>query len=160
SRRRLVAWAASGALRCAGGVGRSQPAVPRRVRAAAASGSGGGRADCACAVAPCQRHHAAARALAVVANRSIVHRVRRCTMQKSVTRLACARRIWLAAMICVLAGPAAPVTAQEPLKIRLGTLAPKGSMYHRALQEMGEKWRQAQGAGSTFTVYTDGTQGG
>ena len=42
--------------------------------------------------------------------------------------------------------------AQEQVKIRLGTLAPKGSSYHRALQEMGEKWRQAQGAGSTFTV--------
>jgi TRAP-type C4-dicarboxylate transport system substrate-binding protein len=50
--------------------------------------------------------------------------------------------------------------ADEPVKIRVGTIAPKGSIYHRALQEMGEKWRQAQGAGSTFTVFTDGTQGG
>lgn len=50
--------------------------------------------------------------------------------------------------------------AQEPVKIRVGTLAPKGSTYHRALQEMGEKWRQAQGGGSSFTVFTDGTQGG
>jgi TRAP-type C4-dicarboxylate transport system substrate-binding protein len=52
------------------------------------------------------------------------------------------------------------VWAQDNVKIRLATLAPKGSTYHRALQEMGEKWRQAQGAGSTFTIYTDGTQGG
>lgn len=50
--------------------------------------------------------------------------------------------------------------AQEPVKIRLGTLAPKGSTYHRALQEMAEKWRQVQGAGSAFTIFTDGTQGG
>ncbi len=65
--------------------------------------------------------------------------------------------LWsLAALL--LAAPLA--RAQEVVKIRLATLAPKGSTYHRALQEMGEKWRQAQGAGSAFTVYTDGTQGG
>jgi TRAP-type C4-dicarboxylate transport system substrate-binding protein len=64
---------------------------------------------------------------------------------------------WLLAAL-LLAAP--PVYAQQAVKIRLATLAPKGSTYHRALQEMGEKWRQAQGAGSTFTIYTDGTQGG
>lgn len=64
---------------------------------------------------------------------------------------------WLLAAL-LLAAP--QVRAQEAVKIRLATLAPKGSTYHRALQEMGEKWRHAQGAGSTFTVYTDGTQGG
>jgi TRAP-type C4-dicarboxylate transport system substrate-binding protein len=50
--------------------------------------------------------------------------------------------------------------AEESVRIRLGTLAPKGSSYHRALQEMGEKWRKAQGGTATFTVFTDGTQGG
>ena len=53
-----------------------------------------------------------------------------------------------------------PTGAEEPIRIRLGTLAPKGSSYHRALQEMGEKWKQAEGGGSSFTVFTDGTQGG
>jgi TRAP-type C4-dicarboxylate transport system substrate-binding protein len=64
---------------------------------------------------------------------------------------------WVLAAL-LLAAP--PVYAQQAVKIRLATLAPKGSTNHRALQEMGEKWRQAQGAGSTFTIYTDGTQGG
>ena len=50
--------------------------------------------------------------------------------------------------------------AEEPVRIRLGTIAPKGSSYHRALQEMGEKWRKTQGGTATFTVFTDGTQGG
>jgi TRAP-type transport system periplasmic protein len=50
--------------------------------------------------------------------------------------------------------------ADEVVKVRLGTLAPKGSTYHRALQEMGDKWRQAQGGGASFIIYTDGTQGG
>jgi TRAP-type C4-dicarboxylate transport system substrate-binding protein len=50
--------------------------------------------------------------------------------------------------------------AQEAVKIRLGTLAPRGTSWHRSLLEMGEKWRAAQGGGASFTVYGDGTQGG
>lgn len=50
--------------------------------------------------------------------------------------------------------------AADAVRIRLGTLAPKGSSYHRALQEMGERWRKAQGGGATFTIFADGTQGG
>jgi TRAP-type C4-dicarboxylate transport system substrate-binding protein len=52
------------------------------------------------------------------------------------------------------------VQAQDPAKIRLGTLAPRGTSWHRSLLEMGEKWRAAQGAGAAFIVYTDGSQGG
>jgi TRAP-type C4-dicarboxylate transport system substrate-binding protein len=48
----------------------------------------------------------------------------------------------------------------DEVKIRLGTLAPRGTSWHRALLEMGEKWRAGQGAGATFIVYTDGSQGG
>jgi TRAP-type C4-dicarboxylate transport system substrate-binding protein len=50
-------------------------------------------------------------------------------------------------------------TAQDVVRIRLGTLAPRGTTWHRALLEMGEKWRAGQGAGATFIVYTDGSQG-
>ena len=49
--------------------------------------------------------------------------------------------------------------AQDAVRIRLGTLAPRGTTWHRALLEMGEKWRAGQGAGATFIVYTDGSQG-
>jgi TRAP-type C4-dicarboxylate transport system substrate-binding protein len=60
---------------------------------------------------------------------------------------------------CALGGlPAA--LAQEAVRIRLGTLVPKGSSYHRAMQEMAERWKKAQGGAGTFTIYTDGTQGG
>jgi TRAP-type transport system periplasmic protein len=52
------------------------------------------------------------------------------------------------------------VEAQEPLKIRLGTLAPRGTSWHRSLLEMGERWRAAQGAGAEFIVYGGGSQGG
>jgi TRAP-type C4-dicarboxylate transport system substrate-binding protein len=48
----------------------------------------------------------------------------------------------------------------EPVKIRLGALAPRGTAWHRALLEMGEKWRAAEGAGAEFVVYGGGSQGG
>ncbi len=51
-------------------------------------------------------------------------------------------------------------TEQDPIQIRLGTLAQKGTSWHKSLLEIGERWRKAQGGGASFTVYTDGSQGG
>ena len=47
----------------------------------------------------------------------------------------------------------------EPVKVRLGTLAPKGSSYTKHLQAMGDQWRQAPGGGVQLTIYPDGTMG-
>lgn len=44
-------------------------------------------------------------------------------------------------------------------QLRIGTLAPKNSLYHRQLLEVGEAWRNAQGGGKVL-VYPDGSQGG
>jgi TRAP-type C4-dicarboxylate transport system substrate-binding protein len=46
-----------------------------------------------------------------------------------------------------------------PAKVKLGTLAPKGSSYTKHLQAMGEQWRSAPGGGALLTIYPDGTQG-
>lgn len=73
---------------------------------------------------------------------------------------ACNRKLLTVVFASLLAAGAGGSAAQDAVKVRLATLVPKGSTYHKALQEMGEKWRKAQGAGSTFTIYTDGTQGG
>ena len=43
--------------------------------------------------------------------------------------------------------------------LRVGTLAPKNSLYHQQLLEMGESWKKAQGGGK-YLVYPDGSQGG
>jgi TRAP-type C4-dicarboxylate transport system substrate-binding protein len=56
----------------------------------------------------------------------------------------------------LLAG-AMPAAAQA--KVKLGTLVPRGTSYHRILQAMGEQWRQAPGGGVRLTIYTDGTMG-
>ena len=54
----------------------------------------------------------------------------------------------------------ARAAAIKPHKIRMATLAPKGSSFHQSLQMMGQKWRQAPGGGAALTIYTDGTMGG
>jgi TRAP-type C4-dicarboxylate transport system substrate-binding protein len=49
--------------------------------------------------------------------------------------------------------------AADPLKVRLATLAPKGSSYTKHLQAMGDLWRKAPGGGVALTLYPDGTMG-
>src|SRR5438105_4839122 len=49
--------------------------------------------------------------------------------------------------------------AAAPAKIRLATLAPKGSSYTKRLQVMSEAWRAAPGGGALLTIYPDGTMG-
>jgi len=49
--------------------------------------------------------------------------------------------------------------ASGPVKVRLGTLAPRGSSYAKHLLAMGEQWRQAPGGGVLLTIYPDGTMG-
>ncbi len=50
--------------------------------------------------------------------------------------------------------------AEKPVNIRLGTLAPRGTSYHKSLLQMGEKWRQVSGGKVRLTIFPDGTQGG
>jgi TRAP-type C4-dicarboxylate transport system substrate-binding protein len=45
-------------------------------------------------------------------------------------------------------------------QLRIGTLAPKNSLYHRQLMELGEVWRAAEGGEAKFRVFPDGSQGG
>lgn len=45
-------------------------------------------------------------------------------------------------------------------QLRIGTLAPKNSLYHRQLMELGEAWRDAQGGSGKYLVFPDGSQGG
>lgn len=53
----------------------------------------------------------------------------------------------------VLAAPAAAQT------LKAATIAPKNSIYHRALQEMGEAYRAAAGPQARFLIYPDSIQG-
>ncbi len=65
-------------------------------------------------------------------------------------------RMALAALVvcCVLPAGA----AEKMMRINLGTLAPRGSVYHQSLQSLVEQWRKTAG-GVKLVVYPDGTQG-
>jgi TRAP-type C4-dicarboxylate transport system substrate-binding protein len=68
--------------------------------------------------------------------------------------------VLVALLLVVLAETATNLFAQGPVRVRLGTLAPKGSSYHQILLAMAEKWRQASGGGVSLTIFTDGSMGG
>jgi TRAP-type C4-dicarboxylate transport system substrate-binding protein len=49
--------------------------------------------------------------------------------------------------------------AAEP-QLKIGSLVPKNSLYHRQLMEVGEAWKKSQAGSPRFNVFTDGSQGG
>lgn len=61
------------------------------------------------------------------------------------------------ALLALAALGSLPAAAQS---LRIGTLVPKNSLYHRQLLEIGESWRAAQGSNGKYLVYPDGSQGG
>src|SRR6267154_3739804 len=50
--------------------------------------------------------------------------------------------------------------ADKPINLKLGTLAPTGTSYHKSLQTIGEQWRSATGGAVRLTIFPGGTQGG
>jgi TRAP-type transport system periplasmic protein len=63
--------------------------------------------------------------------------------------------------IAIAAAACGVAFAEQPqTRVKLATLAPRGSSIHQILQAMGEKWRDAPGGGAALTIYTDGTMGG
>ena len=69
---------------------------------------------------------------------------------RSSLRRACFAALLAALVIC-------PARAQHVVKV--ATIAPKGSIYHRVLQEMGEAYRTASGPDARFLIYPDSIQG-
>lgn len=57
-------------------------------------------------------------------------------------------------------GAGSLTAGERATRISLGTLAPRGSVYHQSLLTMAEQWRQAPGGGVRLVIYPDGTQGG
>ena len=53
---------------------------------------------------------------------------------------------------------AQPLEAAQ--RIRLGTLAPKGSSYHNELKKMGQEWKEATQGSLSLTIYPGGSMGG
>jgi TRAP-type C4-dicarboxylate transport system substrate-binding protein len=66
----------------------------------------------------------------------------------------------LALLACLVMAAAPHSTAAEPATLKLSTLAPRGSVYHRVLQDVGEAFKAARGGSAKAVVYPDGGQGG
>ncbi len=65
----------------------------------------------------------------------------------------------LALVLCMNFLSAGLLAADRVIKIKLGTLAPAGTSYHKSLVAMGESWRKASGGAVQLTVFPGGTQG-
>lgn len=63
------------------------------------------------------------------------------------------------AVALLLATTASSPAAETKFKLRVGTVAPRGSTFHLSFQNMGEKWKSAPGGGVELEIYP-GTQGG
>lgn len=70
--------------------------------------------------------------------------------------LALNRRIF--SILCVASVLSVAAAAQQP-RLRLATLAPRGTSFDRLLRTMGEQWTKAPEGGAALVVYTDGTMG-
>ena len=63
------------------------------------------------------------------------------------------------AFVATLAAIAASAAFAQAPALKVATIAPKNSIYHRALQEMGEAYLKASGPQARFVIYTDSIQG-
>jgi TRAP-type C4-dicarboxylate transport system substrate-binding protein len=68
-------------------------------------------------------------------------------------------RLCFALWLVAFAITAFSAAAADTVNIRLGTLVPRGTSYHRNIVTMGEKWRAASGGAVKLTLFPDGTQG-
>lgn len=78
----------------------------------------------------------------------------------TMTPLLMLRRQFLCASLSGLVLFSAGTAHAANSALRIGTLAPKNSVYHRQLQAVGEAWRSAQGGDAKYLIYPDGSQGG
>ncbi len=67
------------------------------------------------------------------------------------------RRLAVLALAVTLSVPAGPPAAAQTIK--LGTLAPKGSPWHKAFRDMAEAWKAAAGGRLKFRIYPGGIAG-
>jgi TRAP-type transport system periplasmic protein len=81
-------------------------------------------------------------------------------MKNSLRRKRLTKLTALAAVVFGVIGLAPGSAADKPTRVRLATLAPRGTSLHKTLVVMGEKWRRAPCGGVELTIYPDGTMGG
>lgn len=76
---------------------------------------------------------------------------------KSLSQWLC---VSLNALLAALVMASASTAHANTQQLRIGSLVPKNSLYHRQLIDIADSWRTAQGAGARYVVFPDGAQGG
>jgi TRAP-type C4-dicarboxylate transport system substrate-binding protein len=61
---------------------------------------------------------------------------------------------------CALAALSFATASAAPARLKLGTLAPKGTSYFNSLKTMGDQWRADSGGAVNLTIFAGGAQGG
>lgn len=70
------------------------------------------------------------------------------------------RRPLVLALFLAALGPAlVEAPPRKPVEIKLATVIPEGSSWHRILQDMGEKWKAAPGGGVKLRIFAGGIAG-
>ena len=69
-------------------------------------------------------------------------------------------QLFLATALLAVVWAPTQAPAADKVRIKLATLAPKDTSFHKSLLQMGDQWRQTSGGAITLTIFTDGTQGG
>jgi len=64
-----------------------------------------------------------------------------------------------ASAVCSLLVLTPAVAADKPVLVKLATVLPTGTSYHRILQSMAEEWRKAPGGGVQLVIYTGSQMG-
>jgi TRAP-type C4-dicarboxylate transport system substrate-binding protein len=68
-------------------------------------------------------------------------------------------KILLAVALVLGSMQADAVAGGKPVKVKLATLAPRGSTPYQILQTMDQEWQKSTGGRAKLTIYADGTQG-
>lgn len=62
-------------------------------------------------------------------------------------------------LLCLGLWTAPALAAEKKVSLKLGTLAPSGTSYHKQLMQLRDKWLKASAGAVQVTVYPDGRQG-
>ena len=70
------------------------------------------------------------------------------------------RFVMLSGLLAAWVVAGVPTVQAKTQQLRIGSLVPKNSLYHRQLIDIADSWRTAQGTGARYVVFPDGVQGG
>lgn len=77
-------------------------------------------------------------------------------MKRQALKTSRPRLLWPALLVCLVAAS----TADAAVRLKLATLAPTGSTYHKSLLALRDEWKKTSGGQVELVVYPDGKLGG